>query len=121
MIEGWKKWPEEKPKDPNCIKNFCLVKLTNNDYIIASYSIHTDIKGILSISMTAIIGMFGISAALEGYVCRRESIVERILFAAAGFCCVIPGYATDAVGLIVMGLLITYQILRNRAESEKNC
>lgn len=82
----------------------------------AMLMINTDLMGILSISMSAIIGMFAISAALEGYVFRKESIVERILFAIAGFSCVIPGYMSDVFGFIIIGSLIAYQIIRNRAE-----
>ncbi len=85
----------------------------------AMLMINTDLMGILSISMSAIIGMFAISAALEGYVCRKESIVERILFAIAGFSCVIPGYMSDVFGFIIIGSLIAYQIIRNRAEKAK--
>ena len=85
----------------------------------AMLMINTDPMGILSISMSAIIGMFAISAALEGYVFRKESIVERILFAIAGFSCVIPGYMSDVFGFIIIGSLIAYQIIRNRAEKAK--
>lgn len=85
----------------------------------AMLMINTDLKGILSISMSAVIGMFAISAALEGYVCRKESVVERILFAIAGFSCVIPGYTTDAIGFVIIGSLIAYQIIRNRADKAK--
>ena len=85
----------------------------------AMLMINTDLMGILSISMSAIIGMFAISAALEGYVCRKESIVERILFAIAGFSCVIPGYMSDVFGFIIIGSLIAYQIIRNRADKAK--
>ena len=83
----------------------------------AMLMINTNLMGILSISMSAIIGMFGISAALEGYVCRKESVIERILFATAGFCCVMPGFTTDGIGFLTMGALIAYQIIRNRAEN----
>lgn len=85
----------------------------------AMLMINTDLMGILSISMSAIIGMFAISAALEGYIFRKESIVERILFAIAGFSCVIPGYMSDVFGFIIIGSLIAYQIIRNRAEKAK--
>ena len=85
----------------------------------AMLMINTDLMGILSISMSASIGMFAISAALEGYVFRKESIVERILFAIAGFSCVIPGYMSDVFGFIIIGSLIAYQIIRNRAEKAK--
>ena len=83
----------------------------------AMLMINTNLMGILSISTSAIIGMFGISAALEGYVCRKESVIERILFATAGFCCVMPGFTTDGIGFLTMGALIAYQIIRNRAEN----
>ena len=71
---------------------------------------------VIFICLTALIGMFGISVALEGYGFRNVSVIQRILFAVAGFLCVIPESRTDAIGLILMAVLIVYQLIRNSIE-----
>lgn len=85
---------------------------------------------ILFIIITSIIGMFGISVALEGYgfnftgifhgskkplpLIRTFDVIERVLFATAGLLCVIPETRTDIIGLIMMTILIVYQIITKR-------
>ena len=64
------------------------------------------------ILLTALIGMFGISVALEGYGFGFTSnIVERLLFAAGGLLCVIPEGMTDVIGLCMLAVLCTFQII----------
>lgn len=83
--------------------------------------------GLLIIALTALLGMFGISAALEGYaICPAgffvpasapawlksvSAVAERLLFALAGLLCVIPEGRTDVAGLILMLLLIGMKFL----------
>ncbi|MBP3773688.1 MAG: TRAP transporter permease [Treponema sp.] len=85
---------------------------------------------ILGITVTALLGMFGISVGLEGYafahtgflnnfnvsskVKRTFSLAERFLFIAAGLCCIDPKPATDIFGLCLIVLLILVQILRKK-------
>ncbi len=67
------------------------------------------------ILLTALIGMFGISVALEGYGFGFTSnIVERLLFAAGGLLCVIPEGMTDVIGLCMLAVLCTFQIIRRK-------
>lgn len=83
--------------------------------------INTTVGTVLFIAITAVIGMFGVSVALEGYGIRLASVVERILFGIAGILCVIPETKTDIIGLVLMLFLIAYQIIRVRFDkiSEK--
>lgn len=74
----------------------------------------------LPIAVTALIGMFGISAALEGYAFRNSSIVERILFAAAGIMCILPNTLTDFIGIFLLVGLIVFQLLMKKFRGAKN-
>ena len=74
---------------------------------------------ILTIIITALIGMFGISVALEGYGFKTASVVERVLFAIAGLACVIPESKTDIIGLIIMAILIGYQLISKKLVAKK--
>ena len=92
--------------------------------------IDASIGRILFIIATALIGMFGISVALEGYgfnftgilhgtdkpaaLVRTLDAVERLLFATGGLLCVIPETRSDIIGLIMMAVLITYQLIARR-------
>lgn len=92
--------------------------------------IDASVGRILFIITTALIGMFGISVALEGYgfnftgimhgsnkpkaVITTFDVIERVLFAAAGLLCVIPETRSDIIGLIMMAVLIAYQIVVKR-------
>lgn len=78
--------------------------------------IDTTLLEVIPVVVTALIGMFCFSAALEGYALRNLTIVGRILFACAGFLCVIPGSSTDIVGISLVVLLSVIQIIRNRKE-----
>jgi TRAP transporter 4TM/12TM fusion protein len=85
---------------------------------------------ILGITVTALLGMFGISVGLEGYAFahtgflnnfnvseklkKSMSVVERLCFLAAGLCCIDPHPATDIFGVILLVVLIGAQILRRK-------
>lgn len=85
---------------------------------------------IILIIFTALIGMFGISVALEGYGINNTGIlygknkshgitvtfdvVERVLFAIAGILCVIPETKTDIIGLCMMTALIIIQTINKK-------
>ena len=89
--------------------------------------IDASIGRILFIIATALIGMFGISVALEGYgfnftgifhgsskpvaLVRTFDVIERVLFATAGLLCVIPETRSDIIGLSMMAVLIAYQLV----------
>ena len=70
---------------------------------------------LIYILITALIGMFGISVALEGYGFGFTSnIVERLLFAVGGLLCVIPEGMTDVIGLCMLAVLCAFQIIRRK-------
>ena len=92
--------------------------------------IDASIGRILFIIATALIGMFGISVALEGYgfnftgilhgtnkskaLITTMDVIERVLFAVAGLLCVIPETRSDIIGLIMITILIAYQLITKR-------
>ena len=82
--------------------------------------IDTSFLSALPIAVTALIGMFGISAALEGYAFRNSSVIERILFAAAGIMCILPNSLTDFIGIFLLIGLIVFQLLMKKIRGAKN-
>ncbi len=54
------------------------------------------------IAATSFIGIFGVSSALEGYLFGYMNPIIRIVFLAAGLLLIVPGIATDAIGLVLI-------------------
>lgn len=99
-------------------------------YNPAMLMIGANALSILGITVTALLGMFGISVGLEGYAFARTgflnnfnvseklkksmSVVERLCFLGAGLCCIDPHPITDICGVIILAVLIAMQIFRRK-------
>ena len=97
--------------------------------------INASALSVVMIIITAILGMFGISVALEGYGFNNAGFfynsrkgkatiiafdtVERLLFAIAGLLCVIPETKTDIIGVSLLAVLIAYQLILKKVRSTK--
>ena len=64
---------------------------------------------VAQISITAIMGLFGIAAALNGYLYRHIPWILRLVLVAGGLCMMIPGTLTDLAGLVLVAAVIAYQ------------
>nr|WP_300092854.1 TRAP transporter permease [Sedimentibacter sp.] len=64
---------------------------------------------VVQIIVTSVIGMVGISAAMEGYFYTTTSKIERAAFLIGGLCLVDPGAVTDLAGLAILGTAFLYQ------------
>jgi len=74
---------------------------------------------VIRITITAVIGMVGISGGLEGYFFGSLRIWERIILVAGGLMMVIPSLWTDIVGVILVIVGIALNLLRNRIVSRR--
>ena len=97
--------------------------------------IDASILSIITIALTAILGMFGISVALEGYGFNNTGffynsdkpkgliitldVIERLLFAFAGLLCVIPEQKSDIFGICLLIILIAYQLIVKKVKKLK--
>jgi TRAP transporter 4TM/12TM fusion protein len=69
---------------------------------------------VISIVITSLAGMFGLSMALEGFYHGSLSAVLRVISAVGGLLLIYPGLATDLVGLLLVGGVIAFQLLREK-------
>ena len=69
---------------------------------------------VISIVITSLAGMFGLSMALEGFYHGSLSALLRIVSAVGGLLLIYPGLATDLVGLLLVGGVIAFQLLREK-------
>ena len=58
---------------------------------------------VVLIIISSFIGMYGVSAALEGYLEGKLHFTVRILIAAGGLCLIYPGWLTDIIGIAIVG------------------
>lgn len=64
---------------------------------------------VVQICVTSLLGIFGIAAALNGYLFRPVNPLFRVVMAVGGLCMMIPGTATDLIGLVLVGAVYFYQ------------
>jgi len=65
--------------------------------------IDTSIGEVILICITSVVGIFGVSSALEGYLFRPIPWYLRIASAVGGLCLIYPGLVTDTLGLLLVG------------------
>ena len=73
---------------------------------------------IIQISLTSLIGIFGVAAALTGYVFKNNNYIERAIYLVGGLTLIVPGLITDLTGLVLVGGMMAYDYLR-RNEGRK--
>ena len=78
----------------------------------------TSVFEVIQICITALLGIFGIAAALNGFLGRHLNPFVRIILALAGLCMVIPGTITDLIGLVVLVLVVVYEYGMKKKDSE---
>ena len=71
---------------------------------------------VVQICVTSLVGIFGVSAALEGYFMHRMSWYERLITLAGGLLLIIPGLTTDIVGVGLVAVVLVIQLLTKKRE-----
>ena len=69
---------------------------------------------IVLLVVTALCGIFIVSAGMEGYLLRPMPWWQRILALAGGLCMIIPGLATDIAGVVLIALVIVIQLITKK-------
>jgi len=71
--------------------------------------IDTSVWEVIQISITSLVGIFAVSASLEGYLMHRMPWIERILCLAGGLLLIYPGLVTDMIGIGLVAVIIILQ------------
>ena len=69
---------------------------------------------VIEIVFTSLVGMFGLSMALEGFFRTELNLPLRLLAAAGGLCLIYPGLVTDLLGMGAVAVVIVFAILKSR-------
>ena len=69
---------------------------------------------VITISITSFVGIFAVSAALEGYLLSHMQWYLRIISAVGGLMLIYPGMLTDIIGIALVGLMVVIQFTVSR-------
>ena len=72
---------------------------------------------VLLISVTALLGLFGIAAALNGHLYRKIPMVLRLALVAGGLGMMIPGLTSDLIGLAVVAAIVVFQYISGKKQA----
>ena len=72
---------------------------------------------VLLISVTALLGLFGIAAALNGHLFRKIPMVLRLALVAGGLGMMIPGLTSDLIGLAVVAAIVVFQDISGKKQA----
>ncbi len=73
---------------------------------------------VVTIIVTACIGIFALSAALEGFMFRRMKFYEVIPLLVGGILLIIPDHLPSLIGLAVVAVIVVIQILERRNDKK---
>ena len=76
--------------------------------------INTTIFEVVLICITSFVGIFAVSASLEGYMLSHMSWYQRIICAIGGLLLIYPGAVTDTIGLVLVVAVVGLQIISKK-------
>lgn len=76
--------------------------------------IDTTVWEVVLICITSCIGIFAVSASLEGYFIHNMKWYERILCAAGGLLLIYPGMVTDLIGIALVGIVLGIELITKK-------
>lgn len=74
---------------------------------------------VVLIIISSLVGIFGVSSALQGYLLRSMNIIQRILSGVAGILLIDPAPITDCIGISIIVVVFAWQMLQKNAENKK--
>ena len=80
--------------------------------------IDTDVVHVVLIIATALIGLFGVSSGLMGYIFANMPVWQRALTIVGGLAMLYPGTTTDIVGIVLVGAVIAMQFMNRKKPAQ---
>lgn len=76
--------------------------------------IDTSVGEVVLICITSLVGIFAVSAALEGYFLHGMKWYERVVSAVGGLLLIYPGIVTDVIGLALVAVVLVAQFITRK-------
>ena len=101
---------------------FTATKLASGAFIVpyvfalnpAMLLVDTTAWEVVLICITSFVGIFAVSAALEGFFLQHMAWYQRILAAIGGLLLIYPGLVTDAIGLSLVAVAVVMQLIESK-------
>ena len=77
----------------------------------------TSVWAVIQIVLSALLGIFGVAAGLEGFLLRKMNLLFRLICIGGGLGLMIPGALSDLVGLVLIGGVFAIQYVQNKKEA----
>ena len=77
----------------------------------------TSVWAVIQIVLSALLGIFGVAAGLEGFMLRKMNWLFRLICIGGGLGLMIPGALSDLVGLVLIGGVFAIQYVQNKKET----
>ena len=77
--------------------------------------IDTTAGEVILICVTSLVGMYAVSASLQGYLLDKMPVWQRILSVAGGLLLIYPGAVTDAIGVALVAIVVVIQLIQRKA------
>ncbi len=74
---------------------------------------------VVLICITSLVGIFGVSASLEGYLLMDMPWYQRVISAVGGLLLIYPGAVTDVIGLVLVATVIVLQIISKKHHTKQ--
>lgn len=99
------------------VYNPAMLMLETTDALISSKEFPLpSLWVIFSVTVTAIIGIIALSAAVEGYFKSHLNPLMRIILAAGAFMLIVPETLTDVLGVAIVGLVAFWNIMQSNKQ-----
>jgi len=76
--------------------------------------VDTSVAEVILISITSLVGIFAVSASLEGYLIKDMPWYQRIISLAGGLLLIYPGIVTDTIGICLVAVVVLLQIISKK-------
>jgi len=65
-------------------------------------------------ALSGLIGSAALAAAIQGWILKRLNLWKRVLLGVASLCLIKPGWITDAIGVILLALVVGIELFAQR-------
>jgi len=76
--------------------------------------VDTTAMEVILITVTSLIGIASVSAAMEGYIMGNLNWFQRVLMLVGGLMMIYPGATTDAIGIALSGAVVVLKLVQNK-------
>ena len=80
--------------------------------------IDTTVAEIILICITSLVGIFAVSASLEGWLLENMPWYQRIMSLLGGLLLIYPGIVTDAIGLGLVAAIVVLQLVSSKKTAQ---